>query len=78
MRSRPVFHVYADISIHRVVKLAPPSFHAEYILRRVMVDGPYDIVTRVLRYPICSMEVFDALYRRPDCPPLRDVHPDLL
>src|ERR1700675_2981493 len=46
-----------------VFKSAPSSFHAEYILGRT-TDG--DVVTKALLYPLCTMEVFDALCRRAD------------
>jgi len=55
---------------YRVFKLAPTSFHAEYILSRAMADDPRRIVTRALRYPLCTMEVFDALCRHSDFVPL--------
>src|SRR6202795_3767049 len=45
---------------YRVFKSAPSSFHAEYILGRAVGD---DFVTRALRYPLCTMEVFSALCR---------------
>jgi len=51
---------------YRVFKLASTSFHAEYILRRVMADGRRGIVARALRYPLCATEVFDALCRHSD------------
>src|ERR1700675_2808927 len=46
-----------------VFKSAPSSFHAEYILGRAVGD---DVVTKALRYPLCTMEVFDTLCRHAD------------
>ena len=34
-------------------------------------------MTRVLRYPLCQKDVVEALLRRPDCPSVDDMHPEL-
>lgn len=51
--------------VHDVYKHASPSFHARYILGRV-VDGDdatlADVYTKALRYPICDQRVLEAMH----------------
>jgi len=55
--------------IHHIFKTAPASYHALYILSRIVTTqgGPVgisDTLTRALRYPLCSQAVLEALFRR--------------
>jgi len=48
---------------------SPPSFRAQYIYGRVVPTSHSDTFTKALRYPICTLEVLDALCRQlPDHP----------
>ncbi|KZV65535.1 hypothetical protein PENSPDRAFT_756414 [Peniophora sp. CONT] len=54
-----------------VFRGAPTHVHAEYILNRhtrAQAKSKTTLVTRALRYPICTKDVLDALLRHPDCP----------
>jgi len=52
--------------LYEVYKSAPSSFHAEYILGRALAhtgSKSTGIITRALRYPLCTRDVLDALCR---------------
>ncbi|PCH42238.1 hypothetical protein WOLCODRAFT_132263 [Wolfiporia cocos MD-104 SS10] len=56
-------HLYA------VFKFAPSSVHAEYLLRRCHTGNPASLISLVLRYPLCTQSVIEAILRSPACPP---------
>ncbi|KAI0034199.1 hypothetical protein K488DRAFT_77360 [Vararia minispora EC-137] len=61
--------------IHAVFCAAPSGIHAEYILGRhlaaqALTRSKTPIVTRALRFPLCSESVLDALLRHPSFPSL--------
>ena len=65
---------HANRYFYLVYKSAPPSFHAEYILGRILSSGARrDVVSKALRYPLCARDVFDALCRHPNWPLQDDV-----
>ena len=54
--------------LRSIFDASPPSFRAQYIRGRVQASGS-DFFTKALRYPLCSLEVLDALCRHlPDHP----------
>ncbi|CCL98785.1 uncharacterized protein FIBRA_00790 [Fibroporia radiculosa] len=58
-------HFYA------VFKSAPTSVHAQYLIGRYLHHSEYaraGLATIVLRYPICTQSVLEAIFRSPDCP----------
>jgi hypothetical protein len=66
---------HASQRIHAVFRHAPAGVHAEYILgrhRAAQTAAPKSttsVVTRALRFPLCTPGVLDALLRLPGCPP---------
>ncbi|GLB40552.1 hypothetical protein LshimejAT787_0804230 [Lyophyllum shimeji] len=53
--------------LHGVFRWAPVSFGSEYLLGRILSNGPASvsaIFTKALRYPLCTREVLDSLCRR--------------
>lgn len=55
--------------LHAVFRNAPTTLNAEYILGRHNANSRTSIITRALRYPLCTPLVLDAILRRTDCPP---------
>jgi len=59
-------HLYA------VYKSAPTSVQAQYLIGRFLRESEYSprqsIITVVLRYPVCSQGVLEAILRSPECP----------
>ncbi|KAL1672884.1 hypothetical protein EV122DRAFT_283524 [Schizophyllum commune] len=61
--------------LHSVFKCAPASYQAQYLLGRVCSSRDSEILTRALRYPVCSEAVLDIvckaliLERIPQRPP---------
>ncbi|KAI0661789.1 hypothetical protein C8Q70DRAFT_1052099 [Cubamyces menziesii] len=61
--------------LHAVFKSAPATLHAEYLIRcyedaaansaSVRALG---LISKVLRYPICTRQVLEAVLRSPECP----------
>lgn len=63
------FLPYTSRHLRGVFDSSPPSFRAQYIRGRVGSIHSCDIFTKGLRYPICTLEVLDALCRQlPDHP----------
>ncbi|OSC98281.1 hypothetical protein PYCCODRAFT_1397404 [Trametes coccinea BRFM310] len=61
--------------LHAVFKAAPPSLHAEYIIRCYNAAAAHStsarlfgFISKALRYPICTREVLEAILRNPECP----------
>ncbi|KAI9061113.1 hypothetical protein FKP32DRAFT_1678457 [Trametes sanguinea] len=61
--------------LYAVFKAAPPSLHAQYLLRCYNLSAKYStsartfgVISKVLRYPICTREVLEAILRSPECP----------
>ncbi|KAF9466493.1 hypothetical protein BDZ94DRAFT_1306101 [Collybia nuda] len=54
---------YTSRRIHAVFHSSPSFFRAQYIIGRVKINSP-EIYTKALRYPICTVEVFDAICRQ--------------
>ncbi|KAI0368812.1 hypothetical protein BV20DRAFT_1044853 [Pilatotrama ljubarskyi] len=60
---------------HAVFKAAPPTLHAEYLIRcyeefaqQSASARALGLISKVLRYPICTREVLEAILRSPECP----------
>ncbi|KAI0649453.1 hypothetical protein C8Q79DRAFT_999220 [Trametes meyenii] len=58
-----------------VFKAAPTTLHAEYLIgcyeefsRNSGSDRAYGLVSKVLRYPLCTRQVLEAILRSPHCP----------
>ncbi|TRM65010.1 hypothetical protein BD626DRAFT_455121 [Schizophyllum amplum] len=51
--------------LHAVFKSAPPSFQAQYLLARACSPRDSEILTRALRYPVCSEAVLDIICKSP-------------
>ncbi|KAG6374314.1 hypothetical protein JVT61DRAFT_4337 [Boletus reticuloceps] len=55
-------------TLHRIFASTPPSYRAQYLI--ACTDSsriPKDVVlTKMLRYPICTQDVLDAYFRRRD------------
>jgi len=63
------FLPYTSPHLRAVFDASPPSFRAQYIRGRVGPINPSDFFTQSLCYPICTLEVLDALCRHlPDHP----------
>lgn len=58
------FLPYTSRNLCGVFHASPPSFRAQYIRGRVGSTNLSDIFTQGLRYPICTIEVLDALCRQ--------------
>ncbi|OCH84052.1 hypothetical protein OBBRIDRAFT_822007 [Obba rivulosa] len=65
----------ASRHLYAVFKSAPSSIHAEYLLGCYLQDATRSsaarnagLVSKVLRYPICSQLVLEAILRNPLCP----------
>ncbi|KAI0360224.1 hypothetical protein OH77DRAFT_1394297 [Trametes cingulata] len=61
--------------LHAVFKAAPPTLHAQYLIRcyeefaeHSASARAFGLVSKVLRYPICTREVLEAILRSPECP----------
>ncbi|KAI0635593.1 hypothetical protein C8Q77DRAFT_1053453 [Trametes polyzona] len=77
-------HLYA------VFKSAPPTLHAEFLIQRYNEFAEtsasaraYGLISKVLRYPICTREVLEAILRSAHCPYIptpqdRDRRPTIL
>ncbi|EED84277.1 hypothetical protein POSPLDRAFT_134824 [Postia placenta Mad-698-R] len=62
-------HLYA------VFKSAPLSIHASYLIGRYINSETASfrsgLISVVLRYPLCTQDVLEAIFRSPECPPQR-------
>ncbi len=61
-------------------KTAPATVHADYLVTcyyelsaQSASVRAFGFVSRVLRYPICTREVLEAIFRNPNCPPASSV-----
>ncbi|KAI0331848.1 hypothetical protein GY45DRAFT_1275104 [Cubamyces sp. BRFM 1775] len=61
--------------LHAVFKAAPPTLHAEYLIRCYAESAATSasartlgLISKVLRYPICTRQVLEAILRNPGCP----------
>ncbi|KAI0822544.1 hypothetical protein BC628DRAFT_1412261 [Trametes gibbosa] len=76
--------------IYAVFKSAPPSLHAQYLIQCYNTFAEHSssarafgLITKVLRYPICTREVLEAIFQSPNCPHIpspadRDKRPTVL
>ncbi|KAH9903086.1 hypothetical protein C8Q73DRAFT_672905 [Cubamyces lactineus] len=60
---------------HAVFKAAPPTLHAEYLIRcyedaaaNSASARALGLISKVLRYPICTRQVLEAILHSPECP----------
>ncbi|RDX57028.1 hypothetical protein OH76DRAFT_1334884 [Lentinus brumalis] len=61
--------------LHAVLKFAPTTIHAEYLIRSHQAAIAQSaearargLVSYALRFPICSRNVLEAIFRSPECP----------
>ncbi|EIW57245.1 uncharacterized protein TRAVEDRAFT_72398 [Trametes versicolor FP-101664 SS1] len=61
--------------LHAVFKSAPLTLHAQYLIRSYHESAKNSasaravgLVSKILRYPICTREVLEAVFRSPECP----------
>ncbi|KAI0767988.1 hypothetical protein BD413DRAFT_479866 [Trametes elegans] len=70
--------------LHAVFKSASPSLHAQFLIRiyeewahQSASARAFGLINKVLRYPICTPEVLEAILRSPNCPYIPPPgHPD--
>ncbi|KAI1796980.1 hypothetical protein LXA43DRAFT_496928 [Ganoderma leucocontextum] len=62
--------------LYEVFKSAPATVHADYLVgcyqdlaAQSASVRAFGFVSRVLRYPICTREVLEAIFRNPNCSP---------
>ncbi|KAI8980048.1 hypothetical protein BD414DRAFT_530307 [Trametes punicea] len=60
---------------HAVFKAAPATLHAQYLIRCYEESAEqstsarlFGLISKVLRYPICTRAVLEAILRSPECP----------
>lgn len=61
--------------LHAVFKSAPLTLHAQYLIRCYNESAEHSasaravgLISKILRYPICTREVLEAVLRSPECP----------
>lgn len=61
--------------LHAVFKSAPLTLHAQYLIRCYNDSAKNSasaravgFISKILRYPLCTREVLEAVFRSPECP----------
>ncbi|EJF64814.1 hypothetical protein DICSQDRAFT_124968 [Dichomitus squalens LYAD-421 SS1] len=67
--------------LYEVFKSAPATVHADYLIScyenlaaQSASVRAFGFVSRILRYPICTQEVLEAIFRNPSCPLASSTH----